>query len=112
MGAILTKHVNEFVDDLKDISAEVFFMSGFSTELMKVVKKVDYQGDILDVSVQIWGELRLFSYKMQEFDSDLKSGININIAGLEPPDPRLPAVRARIYGYLQQFSNRNDARLS
>lgn len=104
MSLILTKNVDEFIDDLKTISAEVFFMSGFSVDLMKVVQKADYQGDILDVSMQIWGDLRMFSHKMQEFDKDLQSGINVNIAGLDPPDPRLPAVRARIYGYLQQFN--------
>lgn len=112
MSAILTKGVEDFVDDLKLITIEAYFMSGYVADNMKVVKTIAYQGDILDVSMRIWGDLRVFASKSHEFDSDLQCGLTVMVKGLEGDDPRLSCVRQRIYGYISQFNKQNNPRYS
>lgn len=98
--------------EMKNLIVYVNYLCGFTPETMKVKESMEYSGDILDLGMHVWSDLRRFNAKMFGFDKDLVTGITIRVPGLQTADPRLIAIRDKIQEYILLFSRKNNPTLS
>lgn len=111
MTPALTKGIDEYVSDLKNFTVTVHFLGGYTHETMRPIREEAYTGDILNVSMKLWPDLRGFTAKLLQYDRNLQSGIHLSINGLDQNDPRFNAVKQHIFDNLTLFMERwNDPR--
>jgi hypothetical protein len=95
----------------KELPLVVHYMCGFTVETMKPQSSLEYTGDIVDLGMHVWSDLRRFNAKMFQFDKDLITGIHISVPGLKAQDPRLLAIRDKIQEYILLMNRKNNPAL-
>jgi hypothetical protein len=78
---------------------------------MKPQSTLEYSGDIVELGLNVWSDLRRFNAKMFQFDKDLITGITISVPGLKAQDPRLHAIRDKIQEYILLLNRKNNPTL-
>jgi hypothetical protein len=102
----------ELVQSIKTIKVAVNYTCGYTPETMRTVKTLEYQGDVLEIAMHVWSDLRRFNTQMFGWDNDVTTGVSMMIPGMQAHDPRLRAIRDKIYEYVQLFNRKNNPQWS
>lgn len=98
-----------FLDSLSILSITVHFFAGYNPETMKPIKSLEYSGDLTDLGMHVWTDLRRFNQQMFTFDKDLITGLSILIKGLKNTDPRVSLIREKLHEYILLLGRKNNA---
>jgi hypothetical protein len=95
----------------KNLVMVVTYLCGFTADNMKPQNTLEYLGDIIELGMHVWSDLRRFNAKMFGFDKDLITDIAISVPGLKSQDPRLHAIRDKIQEYILLLNRKNNPTL-